>query len=89
VAETAFIGRKSPAPGEPTEYFALEGSSATPKPARQFVDLQFPERVGIETFVREGFVSKKTSARVQDIGAKHHRAEFEGEYVEVLRGGGC
>jgi hypothetical protein len=87
VAETAFIGRKSPAPGEPTEYFALEGSCATPKPASQLVDLQFPERVGIETFVREGFVSKKTSARVQGIGAKHHRAKLKAERVEVLHGG--
>jgi hypothetical protein len=72
VSETPLVGGETFLPGEPAEDFALEGGSTPPNLSRNLLDLQMPERVGIDTFVREFFVGEAVPTGVRGIMSQGH-----------------
>jgi hypothetical protein len=76
VSEAPFVGGETAFSSKPAENFALQGGSAPPHLARNFVVLQLPERIGIETFVRKFFVSEAANAEVRAIVTQHNRSQL-------------
>jgi hypothetical protein len=81
--EAAFIGWEAPPHSKPAEDFALKGGSAFPHLLRHHVNLQVPERIGVDTFVRKLFVSETVPTRILGVAAKNHRAKLDSEASKV------
>jgi hypothetical protein len=81
--EAAFIGWEAPPHSKPAEDFALKGGSAFPHLLRHHVNLQMPERIGVDTFVRKLFVSETVPTRILGVAAKNHRAKLDSEASKV------
>jgi hypothetical protein len=87
VSKTPLIGGETLLPGDPTENLALEGGSASPNLSGGLLYSQMPERVGIDTFVREFFVSEAVPTSVRSIMSQGHGAQLVGKVTEVgIRG---
>jgi hypothetical protein len=78
VPETPFVGGEAFLPSQPTENLALEGGSGSPDLVCQIISLQMPERIGIETFVRQLSVSEAARANIRGVRAQNHRAKLVG-----------
>jgi hypothetical protein len=69
VSEPPLIGGEALLRSQPTENLALEGGGALPNVGCYLVDLQMPERIGVDTFVREFFVSEAAATSIMNIMA--------------------
>jgi hypothetical protein len=76
VSEPPFIGGKALLSCKPAENLALERGSGPPNLVRHIIDLQMPERNGVETFVRELGVSEAAKTSIRGIVAQDHHSKF-------------
>jgi hypothetical protein len=72
MSETPLVGGETLLPGEPVEDFAFERGSTPPNLFCSLLDLQMTERDGVDTFVRECFVSEAVPTGVRGIMSQGH-----------------
>jgi hypothetical protein len=83
VSEPPLLGGEVLLPSEPAENLALERGGALPNLASHLIDLQMPGKVGVETFIRELFVSEVAGTIIRGIMAQGHRAKLVSKVTEV------
>jgi hypothetical protein len=83
VSKTPLIGGETLLPGEPAEDLALEGGSTPPNLSNGLLDSQMPERVGLDTFFREFFVSEAVPTGVRGIMSQGHGTQLVGKGTKV------
>jgi hypothetical protein len=76
MAKPAFIGRETLLQGKPAKNFALQRGSTPPNLFSNLVYPQMPERIDIDTFVRELFVSEAVTAVIRGVVMQDHRGEL-------------
>jgi hypothetical protein len=87
MAKPAFVGWETLLPGKPAKNFALQRGSTPPNLVSKLINLQMPERIDIDTLVRELFVSEAVIAVIRGVATQDHKGELICKGTKVgLRG---
>jgi hypothetical protein len=87
MAEPAFVGRETLLQGKPSKNFALQRGSTPPNLFSSLICPQMPERIDIDTFVRELLVSEAVISIIRGVAMQDHRGKLICKGTKVgLRG---
>jgi hypothetical protein len=87
MAEPAFVGRETLLQGKPSKNFALQRGSTPPNLFSSLICPQMPERIDIDTFVRELLVSEAVISVIRGVAMQDHRGKLVCKGTKVgLRG---